>query len=148
LQEKLGIHKALQFLGDIFFAGDDEATALSLFTVALEGFTEMGVHCSRAECMLRLGDISQGHGDLVTAVEHWETARPLFEQSSQAKQAEQIEERLATVSEDVLEQHKMNLARVAELNVPSATMEDQDVGDLEDLEVGLNEVKGFALVTV
>ncbi|KAJ7937436.1 hypothetical protein B0H13DRAFT_2261428 [Mycena leptocephala] len=53
--EKLGIYKALQFLGDIFLAQYDEHTAISLFTVALEGFTEMDVHCSRAECMLRLG---------------------------------------------------------------------------------------------
>jgi hypothetical protein len=55
---KLGIHKALQFLGDSFLAQDDEDTAASLFTVALEAFTYMDVHCSRAECMLHLGDIS------------------------------------------------------------------------------------------
>ncbi|KAJ7823734.1 hypothetical protein B0H13DRAFT_1919503 [Mycena leptocephala] len=59
-QEKLGIYKALQFLGDAFLAQDDEHTAINLFTVALEGFTYMDVHCSRAECMLQLGDISNG----------------------------------------------------------------------------------------
>jgi tetratricopeptide (TPR) repeat protein len=100
-KEKLGIWKALQFLGDVFLAQDDQHTATSLFTVALDGFTKMDVHRSRAECMLRLGDISKGCSDLLKAVEHWETARPLFEKSSQTKQVENIDRRLAGVSEDV-----------------------------------------------
>jgi hypothetical protein len=112
LKEKLGIHKALQFLGDIFLASDDEETATSLFTVALEGFTQMDVHRSRAECMLRLGDISKSHGNLLKAVELWETARPLFKQSSQAKQVENIDESLAGVGEDVVEQYQYNLGRL------------------------------------
>jgi hypothetical protein len=51
-KEKLGINKALQFLGDIFLVQADEDTAVSLFSAALEGFTYMDVHRSRAECML------------------------------------------------------------------------------------------------
>jgi tetratricopeptide (TPR) repeat protein len=134
-KEKLGIHKALQFLGDAFLAQDDEHTAINLFTVALEGFTYMDVHCSRAECMLRLGDISKGHGDLLKAVEHWTTARQLFEQSSQAKQLENIDQRLAGVGEDVLEQYRTNLARLAELNAPSGTVDEiSDLSDIEDME--------------
>ncbi|KAJ7300778.1 hypothetical protein DFH08DRAFT_946327 [Mycena albidolilacea] len=100
-KERLGICKALQFLGDLFLAQDDEVTAVSLFTVALEGFTYMEVHQSRAECMLHLGDISKGHGDLLQAVEHWEMARPLFERSSQGKQVKNVDERLASMGEDV-----------------------------------------------
>ncbi|KAJ7814238.1 hypothetical protein B0H13DRAFT_1924945 [Mycena leptocephala] len=123
-KEKVGIYKALQSLGDIFCAQHDEHTATSLFTVALEGFTEMDVHFSRAECMLRLGDISMGHGDLLKAVEFWERARPLFEHSSQAKQVQHINERLACINDDVLEQHRNNLARLAELNAPAGTMEE------------------------
>jgi tetratricopeptide (TPR) repeat protein len=134
-QEKLEIHKALQFLGDAFLAQDDEHTAINLFTVALEGFTYMDVHRSRAECMLRLRDISKGEGDLMKAVELWETARPLFEQSSQAKQVNNIDQRLADVGEDVLEQHRKNLAHLAELTAPSGTMD--DLSDVEDME-GLN----------
>ncbi|KAJ7605442.1 hypothetical protein DFH06DRAFT_1067886, partial [Mycena polygramma] len=57
-KQKLRVHKALQFLGDIFLGQRDEVTAITLFTVALDGFTYMDVHRSRAECMLRLGDIS------------------------------------------------------------------------------------------
>ncbi|KAJ7808162.1 hypothetical protein B0H13DRAFT_1928578 [Mycena leptocephala] len=104
--EKLGIYKALKFLGDVFLSHNDEQTAISLFTIALEGFTEMDVHRSRAECMLQFGDISMGHGDLLKAVEFWERAKPLFDRSSQTKQVHCINERLAGISNDVLEQHK------------------------------------------
>jgi tetratricopeptide (TPR) repeat protein len=130
-REKLGIHKALQFLGDLFLRQDDKDTAVSLFTVALEGFTYMDVHRSRAECMLRLGDISKGHGDLLKAVELWEKAKPLFEQSSQSKQVKNIDQRLASVDEDVREQYRASLVHLAELNVPSGTVEKVDYEDLE-----------------
>jgi hypothetical protein len=99
-KEKLGIYKALQFLGDLFCAQDDKDTAISLFTVALQGFTYMDVHRSRAECMLWLEDISNRHGDLPKAVELWETARPSFEGSSQVRQVKNIDERLASVGQD------------------------------------------------
>ncbi|KAJ7821060.1 hypothetical protein B0H13DRAFT_1920969 [Mycena leptocephala] len=134
-KEKLGIHKALQFLGDVLLAQDDQQTATSLFTVALEGFTYMDVHRSRAECMLQLGDISKGEGDLLKAVELWETARPLFKWSWQAKQVENIDQRLAGVDEDVLEQHRKNLAHLAELNAPSGTVDEiNNLSDIEDIE--------------
>ncbi|KAJ7896649.1 hypothetical protein B0H14DRAFT_450539 [Mycena olivaceomarginata] len=83
LKAKLQVYKALQFLGQMFLTHKDEDTAVSLFTVALVGFTYMDVHRSRAECMIRLGDISSRHGDLLKAVELWESARPLFERSCQ-----------------------------------------------------------------
>ncbi|KAJ7869796.1 hypothetical protein B0H13DRAFT_1896478 [Mycena leptocephala] len=134
-REKLGIHKALQFLGDAFLAQDDGHTAINLFTVALEGFTYMDVHRSRAECMLRLGDISKGQGDLLKALELWTTARPLFEQSSQAKQVENIDQRLGGVSEDVLEQHRKNLAHLAELTAPLETVDEiNNPSDIEDMD--------------
>ncbi|KAJ7935866.1 hypothetical protein B0H13DRAFT_1853979 [Mycena leptocephala] len=147
-KENLGIHKALQFLGDIFHSHNDEESAVSLYTVALEGFTQMDVHRSRAECMLHLGDISKGHGDLLRALELWETARPLFERSSQAKQVENIDERLASVGDDVLEQHRKNLASLAEPNAPSGAVEDpeDEVSDIENLEVDLNKAKNIQLV--
>ncbi|KAJ7034342.1 hypothetical protein C8F04DRAFT_1234377 [Mycena alexandri] len=131
-KERLGIHKALEFLGDVFLREDDEVTAISLFTLALEGFTQMDVHRSRAECMIRLGDIANKHGDLLKALEFWETARPLFECSSQAKQVGDIDERLVGMGEDVKEQHKRNLAQLAELNAPMAKVEEVDENLLED----------------
>jgi tetratricopeptide (TPR) repeat protein len=141
-KEKLGIYKALQFLGDVFLAQDEE-TAISLYKVALAGFTQMDVHCSRAECMLHLGDISQSHGDWPKAVEYWDRAKPLFEWSSQAKQVEQIDERLARAGKDVLEQHRKNLAHLKMLNAPNDIVKEgeDDLSHIEELEDGLNAVK-------
>jgi tetratricopeptide (TPR) repeat protein len=148
-KEKLGIYKAFQFLGDVFLSQHDEPTAISLFTVALEGFTQMDVHRSRAECMLRLGDISMGHSEPLKAVEYWERARPLFELSSQAKQVQYINERLAGISNDVLEQHRNNLACLAELNAPSGTVEEleDDLSDIEDLDkADIDDEKELGLI--
>ncbi|KAF7362924.1 ATPase-AAA-core domain-containing protein [Mycena venus] len=49
MKQKLRILKALQFLGDVFLVEGDNPTAYGLFTVALEGFTQMDVHRHRAE---------------------------------------------------------------------------------------------------
>ncbi|KAJ7864927.1 hypothetical protein B0H13DRAFT_2353329 [Mycena leptocephala] len=122
---------------------------MSLFIVALQGFTQMDVHRSRAECMLQLGDISEGHGDLLKAVEFWEAARPLFQRSSQAKQVQAIDERVANISKDVLEQHRNNLAHLAELNAPVGTIEELEDGlsDIEDLDkVDIGDEKKLNLV--
>jgi tetratricopeptide (TPR) repeat protein len=149
-KEKLGTYQALQFLGDVFLSQNDEHTATNLFVVALEGFTQMDVHRSRAECMLRLGDISMGNSDLLKAVEFWESARPLFERSSQAKQVQGIDERVANISKDVLEQHRNNLACPAELNALAGTVEEleDDLSDIEDLDkVDIGDRKEFDLIT-
>ncbi|KAJ7832712.1 hypothetical protein B0H13DRAFT_2429561 [Mycena leptocephala] len=148
-KEKLGIFKALRSLGDIFLAQHDESTAISLFTVALEGFTKMDVHHSRAECMLQLGDIYMGHSKQLKAVEFWDRARPLFERSSQAKQVQHINERVANITEDVLEQHRNNLARLAELNAVAGTVEElgDDLSDIEGLDkMDMVDGKEFGLI--
>jgi tetratricopeptide (TPR) repeat protein len=93
-QQKLALHKALRCLGDFFVQDGVETTAKNLFIVALEGFTYMDVHRSRADCMLRLGDIAKKQKDLAKAVKLWTNARPLFEISLQAKDVAQIDARL------------------------------------------------------
>ncbi|KAJ7107005.1 hypothetical protein C8R44DRAFT_744875 [Mycena epipterygia] len=100
--EKLALHKALRFIGDIFLSEGDEYTACNLFIVALEGFTYMDIYRGRADCMFRLGEIEKHRGDLVKAAELWKEARPLFEQSSQVKDIVEVDTRLALVS------HKSN----------------------------------------
>ncbi|KAJ7804999.1 hypothetical protein B0H14DRAFT_3773064 [Mycena olivaceomarginata] len=112
LKGKLQVYKALQFLGQIFLTHEDENTALSLFTVAHMGFTYMDVHRSRAECMIRLGDISSRRGDLLKVVELWESARPLFERSSQAKEVQCVDARLSHVGSNVLNHHRKNIAHL------------------------------------
>ncbi|KAJ7462859.1 hypothetical protein FB451DRAFT_1494894 [Mycena latifolia] len=122
LGNKIALHQALQFLGDVFQAEGDSSTSSSLFTVALEGFTWMDIHRSRAECMLRLGDLGKGHGEVVKAIELWKTARPLFERSSQLKQVTQIDERLAATPNNVLEETTDSLTYHGQLNAPIAAV--------------------------
>jgi tetratricopeptide (TPR) repeat protein len=100
---KLELHKALQFLGDVFQVQGDQDTAISLFTVALSGFTKMDVHRSRAECMVRLGDISKLNGDELKTAALWEAARPLFERSSQGKQLIKLNSKLAGLGHNQLQ---------------------------------------------
>ncbi|KAJ7831203.1 hypothetical protein B0H14DRAFT_3143238 [Mycena olivaceomarginata] len=132
-KQRLQVHKALQFCGDIFLHEQDEDTAIALFIVALEGFTYMDVHRSRAECMMRLGDISNNHGDQLKAIELWTTARLLFERSSQLKEVQCVDEKLAGIGSDVLEQHRKNIALLVELNIPSGNP--SPIEDRQQVEV-------------
>ncbi|KAJ7303724.1 hypothetical protein DFH08DRAFT_825657 [Mycena albidolilacea] len=90
-QNNLAVHKALSSMGHIYLVMGDLNTAQSLFTTALEGFTWMDVHRSRAECMLHLGEISQQRGDFEEAISSFKAAQPLFEHSSQAKDVEHMD---------------------------------------------------------
>ncbi|KAJ7436618.1 hypothetical protein FB451DRAFT_1453784 [Mycena latifolia] len=127
LKKNLEVHKAFQFLGDVYLGHGDQQTATSLFTVALEGFTPMDVHRSRAECMLRLGDISKLQGDVLKAAQLWETARPLFQRSSQAKQIAHIDERLAGLTDHLLDQRAEPLVHLSDLNAPTGSPEDMEL---------------------
>ncbi|KAJ7458104.1 hypothetical protein FB451DRAFT_1508459 [Mycena latifolia] len=118
LGDRIALHQALQFIGDVFQAEGDSATSTTLFIVALEGFTWMDIHRSRAECMLRLGDMAKGQGDVLKAIELWKTARPLFERSSQLKQVTQIDEKLAAITNNVLEEPTDSLMHLMQLNAP------------------------------
>jgi hypothetical protein len=92
-----------------------------------------------------------GHGDPLKAVEFWERTRPLFERSSQAQKVQHINQRLAGISKDVLEQHRNNLARLAELNAPSGTVGEleDDLSDIEDLDkADIDDEKGLGLIVV
>ncbi|KAJ7767793.1 hypothetical protein B0H16DRAFT_1716705 [Mycena metata] len=129
-------------MGDVFLQENDEVTAISLFTLALQGFTLMDVHRSRAECLLRLGDISEKNGDSLNALELWEMARTLFEHSSQTKQIQAIDERMYRVDKDVKEQHLEDLAHLVELSVPVRKADEEDEEDSEiELEVNEAEVE-------
>ncbi|KAJ7024907.1 hypothetical protein C8F04DRAFT_1191954 [Mycena alexandri] len=114
--EKLAFHKALLFLGDSFLSSRDENSAHSLFTVALEGFTFMDVHRSRAQCMLRLGDLAHKAGNPLEAVGFWTAAGPLFERSLQVEDVAKIESRLNTLNEA----HQSSLLHLATLHPPRA----------------------------
>ncbi|KAJ7495286.1 hypothetical protein FB451DRAFT_1213756 [Mycena latifolia] len=136
LENKLALHQALQYLGDVFHGEGHSATSTALFTVALEGFTWMDIHRSRAECMLRLGDLAKGQGDVSKAIVLWKTARPLFERSSQMKQVTQIDERLAAITNNVLEETTGSSMHLGQLNAPITA-----VGTHKGTQAGGMEVK-------
>ncbi|KAF8199254.1 hypothetical protein K438DRAFT_1823327 [Mycena galopus ATCC 62051] len=92
-QYKLGLHKALLFLGDAYIWNHDDDTAANLYRVALDGFTQMDVHYNQAQCMLRLGDLANKHGCTSEAIALWKAAQPLFKRSV-AKDVSQIDFRL------------------------------------------------------
>ncbi|KAJ6509626.1 hypothetical protein DFH09DRAFT_1198999 [Mycena vulgaris] len=118
--QRLAIHKALQFLGDVFSDLQDHDTAASLFTVALKGFTLMDVHRGRAECMLHLGDLAQE-----------QDARPLFERSSQTKNVHQIDERLSALEK----RPKEVLGHLMNLNAPTTSPVESVIGEIGSSQI-------------
>jgi tetratricopeptide (TPR) repeat protein len=117
-KDKLELHMALLFLGDVFLATKDDETATNLYTVALEGFTHMDVHRSRAQCIVRLGDLANKQGHASKAISFWTTARPLFERSLQAKDVAQIDVRLSTVEKA----SQKSLLQLATLSAPDQSL--------------------------
>ncbi|KAJ7794613.1 hypothetical protein B0H14DRAFT_2621750 [Mycena olivaceomarginata] len=57
VRSRLLVHQALRRLGDLLMGQGADDTALSVLMVALEGFTQMDVHQSRAECMQAMGNV-------------------------------------------------------------------------------------------
>ncbi|KAJ7483584.1 hypothetical protein FB451DRAFT_1235039 [Mycena latifolia] len=98
LHKKLQTHQAFRCLGDLFLDQGDQDTALSLFTVALEGFEQMDVHRSRGDCMVRLGDISSRKGDFTKAAQFYRGALPLYERSLQATSVSKTNAKLAGIN--------------------------------------------------
>ncbi|KAF7339012.1 hypothetical protein MVEN_01977400 [Mycena venus] len=133
-QEKLGLFKALQFWGDVFLNQGETKSAASLYTVALEGFTQLDIHRSRGECLVGLGEISQCQGDLSDALEHWKMARGLFERSSQTKQVADIDERLERTQREVQQRHQRNLTLLSDLRAPAGELDGVQVVESEDIE--------------
>jgi hypothetical protein len=139
-RNKLAIMKALRCLGQIFAVQGDGETALNLLDVALDGFTFMDVHQWRADCMVRIGDIWESHGEVLRAVELWKAARPLFVRSSQARDVARIDAKLAMVDTSIFEHSERQLLQLTELNVPTGvstamalekSQEDQELVDGE-----------------
>jgi hypothetical protein len=98
VRRRLMVHQGLQSLGGVLVQQGADDTALNVLTVALEGFTQMDVHQSRAKCMCTIGDIYVRCGDLSRAREVWEAARPLFEHSEQKTEITGIDKKLQALS--------------------------------------------------
>jgi hypothetical protein len=140
LKNKLAVYKALQFLADRFLAERDQVTATNLYNVALDAFTQMDVHRSRAECMLSLGDITKGNGNPEKAEELWKTARPLFELSSQMKNVVLVDERLSQNAQEKSKKEtdmtlhiKLQVSSLPEAGIPIA----EDPARNEDTKISI-----------
>jgi hypothetical protein len=91
--------------------------------------------------MMRLGNISNNHGDQSKAIELWTTARPLFERSSQLKEVQCVDEKIAGIGSDILEQHRKNIVHLVELNIPSGNPSPIEDGEqVEVVEEPLDQV--------
>ncbi|KAF7373146.1 NB-ARC domain-containing protein [Mycena sanguinolenta] len=112
----LEINQALRCLGDVFASQGDDDVALSLLTVALEAFTQMDVHESRAECMRTIGDVHLRRGELSNASALWKDSRNLFERSSHSKAVAEIDARLA----ELVKNHEESLQQLKHLAPPHA----------------------------
>ncbi|KAJ7479310.1 hypothetical protein FB451DRAFT_1172422 [Mycena latifolia] len=93
-KDKLATMKALKCFGELFLADGDGQTALSLFTVAVDGFTFMDVHRWKGVCMTRIADILERGGNISKAVELWTSGRALLERCSQIADVTQVTEKL------------------------------------------------------
>jgi hypothetical protein len=123
---KLQAMQAFHCLGQIFSAKGDNGTALSLFNVALDGFTIMEVHRWRADCMARIADIFNSHGEIMRAVELWKAARPLFERSLQIRDVTWIDSKLAEVDSAVLAEYEEQVQRLSDIPVGINIGEDEE----------------------
>jgi hypothetical protein len=142
-KDKLELHQALLLLGDVFLATKDNETATNLYIVALEGFTYMDVHRSRAQCMVRLGDLANEQGHTSKAIGFWKTARPLFERSLQAKDVAQIDVRLSTVDKT----HQKSLLQLTTMSVPAQALNRETSENQEIEHVCLNASPGGVFST-
>ncbi|KAJ7246446.1 hypothetical protein C8J57DRAFT_1241496 [Mycena rebaudengoi] len=108
-KELLATMKALYCVGQILSAQGDVNAALSILTVALDGFTFMDVHRWRGDCMVQIAGIMEQRGATKQSVELLKAARPLFERSSQANNITQIDAKLQFVDAQILEQYGQSL---------------------------------------
>jgi hypothetical protein len=132
--------QAFRCLGQIFSAQGDDETALNLFNVALDGFTFMDIHCWRADCMVRIGDILNNCGEVIKAIDLWKTARPLFERSSQMKDVIKIDTKIAEVDSAILAKYEEQLQHLSELHIPVSALEEAYITEEEEEEEEENKL--------
>ncbi|KAJ7847734.1 hypothetical protein B0H14DRAFT_2583430 [Mycena olivaceomarginata] len=105
----------------MFSCTADWDTVSNLYTVGLAGFTYMDVHRGRAQCLSHLGDLANRQGHSTEANTFWQTARPLFERSLQARDVMQIDKKLAE-------------AVVAAVSIPEPETPDVENGWMQKME--------------
>ncbi|KAF8192315.1 hypothetical protein K438DRAFT_1762315 [Mycena galopus ATCC 62051] len=97
-KDSLATMKAIKCFGEIFFSNGDNETALNLFTVALDGFTNMDIHRWKATCMIRIADILAARGEFSKSGELWTSGRVLLARCSQVTEMALVDARLETLN--------------------------------------------------
>ncbi|KAF8169417.1 hypothetical protein K438DRAFT_1774215 [Mycena galopus ATCC 62051] len=97
--DKLSSMKAVRHLASIAVAQEDEETGLTLYEVALDGFTFMDIHRWRAECTDHTGTILGRRGNIAKAAKFLREAKPLFATSLQTKNSAQMETKLLALTQ-------------------------------------------------
>lgn len=75
-------------------ATNDEHAAAETLRAAIMQASRSGDRRGHARARLELGDIAQAEGDLITACEHWQMARSLYEEEDRPAEAEQCGSRM------------------------------------------------------
>jgi hypothetical protein len=91
--------KVFRCLASIAVAQGDEETGLTLYEVALDGFTFMDIHRWRAECTDHIGTILERRGDIAKAAKFLREAKPLFATSLQTKNSARMETKLLALTQ-------------------------------------------------
>ncbi|KAJ7926950.1 hypothetical protein B0H13DRAFT_1861715 [Mycena leptocephala] len=91
--------KVFRRLASIAVAQGDEETGLTLYEVALDGFTFMDIHRWRAECTDHIGTILERRGDIAKAAIFLREAKPLFATSLQTKNSARMETKLLALTQ-------------------------------------------------
>ncbi|KAJ6549614.1 hypothetical protein DFH09DRAFT_1320091 [Mycena vulgaris] len=91
--------RALRCLAALSAAQGDDETALSVFQAALDGFTLMGVHEGRGQCLAGMAAIFTRREEVGRAVEALTLARAMFDRSGMARVVAGVDADLAALSE-------------------------------------------------
>jgi hypothetical protein len=83
-----------------------------------------------------MGDVHFRCGQSSTACIFWTEARPLFEQSLQAKAVSEIDSWLAKVKEEK-EHHNTNVGYLSKLDVPTASLQQLPISEEEGVDVNI-----------
>ncbi|KAJ7800150.1 hypothetical protein B0H14DRAFT_3786346 [Mycena olivaceomarginata] len=132
----LAVHQALQSLGDVFAQQGMDAEALGILAAALEGFTWMDVHQSRAECMRTMGDVHFRCRQSSTACIFGQRLDLCLNGHYRQRQVSEIDSRLAKVKEEE-EHHNTNVGYLSKLDVPTASLKQLPISEEEDVDVNI-----------
>jgi hypothetical protein len=84
--------------------------------------------------MIRLGDLAEGQGHTSEAIYHWKAARPLFEQSLQAKDVAHIDAKLLAVEKA----QQKALLELVNLHAP-VHLVNKEISGIEEVNKGIGE---------